>query len=192
MPARVFPAPGAPLTASIYLLVHDADAAQPTPAQVRDRLAALEKPTVELLKTVEKTRPAFDFIAAEICPDGRVDCLIQQIAWLDRLESDLRRLQSVARSAVTTENGTKKKARTGHPKENCALAFFAQALGDIYHECTSRKPSVTWHEYRQQYEGDFFALVEACLEPLGPDHTKSNNALGKAIQRALKGWKPPE
>ena len=70
--------------ASIYLRVHNADAAQPTPAQVRDRLAALEKRTGELLKAVEKAHPAFDFIAAEICPDGRVDCLIQQINWLDR------------------------------------------------------------------------------------------------------------
>ena len=63
-----------------------------------------------------------------------------------------------------------------------------RTLAIFYKDETGKKPSVTWDEPREQrYSGAFFDFVEACCRAFAPRHaTKTNQALGKAIQRALK------
>ena len=68
------------------------------------------------------------------------------------------------------------------------LQMLIRTLAIFYKDETGKKPSVTWDEPREQrYSGAFFDFVEACCRAFAPRHaTKTNQALGKAIQRALK------
>ena len=68
------------------------------------------------------------------------------------------------------------------------LQMLIRTLAIFYKDETGKKPSVTWDEPREQrYSGAFFDFVEACCRAFAPRYAiKTNQALGKATQRALK------
>lgn len=72
------------------------------------------------------------------------------------------------------------------PQKNISFEFLIGTLGFYYETYTGQRPTVTWDEHKNRYSGKFFELVNNCLKPLGPDHSKKNHALGKAIKRILK------
>ena len=64
-----------------------------------------------------------------------------------------------------------------------------RTLAKFYMKETKKKPSVTWdhHGEHARYSGAFFDFVEACCRVFAPRYAiKTNQALGKATQRALK------
>ena len=76
----------------------------------------------------------------------------------------------------------------GRPAD-VAFQMLIRTLAKFYMKETKKKPSVTWghHGERERYSGAFFDLVEACCRAFAPRYaTKTNQALGKATQRALK------
>ncbi len=76
----------------------------------------------------------------------------------------------------------------GRPPD-VAFEMLIRTLANFYMKETKKKPSVTWghHGERERYSGAFFDLVEACCRAFAPRYaTKTNQALGKATQRALK------
>ncbi len=67
------------------------------------------------------------------------------------------------------------------------FAMLIRALAHFYRRETGKKPSVTWDAYTELYCGAFFDFVKACCRAFAPTYaTKTNQALGKATQRALK------
>ena len=175
---------------SVYVGVYDAESTQPTSAKVRDSLTALEKRAADLLDAMEGGRPGFDSIALEICPDGRVECLTQQIAWLERLQSDLSRLRAITHTAVTTADGAEKKARSGR-RRNHALAWLIQELGNVYREYAGHGPldDLNRDGRAQRYSGGFYEFLRTCMAPIGRKYYHSEFALGEAAERALKAAK---
>jgi len=69
------------------------------------------------------------------------------------------------------------------------LQMLIHTLAIFYKDETGKKPSVFWdhHGEHARYSGAFFDFVEACCRAFAPRYaTKTNQALGKATQRALK------
>ena len=76
--------------------------------------------------------------------------------------------------------------RRGRPKDNIR-DFLIKELADLHVRVTGIKKIIpTWRPYGDVYEGEFFDFLEACLEPLGFKHLKSNAALGKSIIRIFE------
>ncbi len=62
-----------------------------------------------------------------------------------------------------------------------------RTLAIFYKDETGKKPSVTWDAYGERYSGAFFDFIAVCIRTFAPRYAaKTNHALGKAIQRALK------
>lgn len=73
---------------------------------------------------------------------------------------------------------------------NLPLSDLIANLAMLFQEMTGREktPGITrnhYPEYGEQYRGRFFKFVNAFLAPLGPEHQRSNQALGKACERVL-------
>ena len=63
------------------------------------------------------------------------------------------------------------------------------ALASAYEIATDRRPTITFVELNGGYRGPFFDFVYAVLHHLAPQEDKTDLALGKTIQRALKYWR---
>lgn len=70
-----------------------------------------------------------------------------------------------------------------------ALYGLVHVLALDYLEATRKPPMVTFDPRGNQYRSPFLDFVEAVLKVFAPELIKSNQALGKATQRALKDWR---
>jgi len=78
--------------------------------------------------------------------------------------------------------------RGGRPKE-LAIRVFIQRLAQVYEKATGRNPSVTWHEHRGAFEGQFYEFVSKLLNEVDGEYWKeiaNNTALGQKIISTLK------
>ncbi len=67
------------------------------------------------------------------------------------------------------------------------FAVLIHSLAHFYRDETGKKPSVTWDEHHNRYSGAFLNFFQACCRAFAPRYAaKTNQALGKATQRALK------
>ena len=48
---------------------------------------------------------------------------------------------------------------------------------------------MSWDDYKSEFRGPFFRLVEGVLKVFVPETRKTNNALGQDIRRSLKWWR---
>jgi len=85
-----------------------------------------------------------------------------------------------ATNKVLSESG--QKGRTKNYNYNRLL----HRLIKIYEGGTGRKAGITYSPIQNRYSGSFYGFIEACLAYLGPTEKKSNQALGKSLQRAMK------
>lgn len=78
----------------------------------------------------------------------------------------------------------------GRPPD-VAFEMLIRTLANFYMNETKKKPSVTWDAYGERYSGAFFDFIAVCIRTFAPRYaSKTNHALGKAIQRALKRLPP--
>ncbi len=78
----------------------------------------------------------------------------------------------------------------GRPPD-VAFEMLIRTLANFYMNETKKKPSVTWDAYEERYSGAFFDFIAVCIRTLAPRYAaKTNHAVGKAIQRALKRLPP--
>ncbi len=76
---------------------------------------------------------------------------------------------------------------TGGRLADLKFEMLIRALAHFYRRETGEKPSVPWDAYTELYCGAFFDFVKACCRAFAPKYAaKTNQALGKATQRALK------
>ncbi len=74
----------------------------------------------------------------------------------------------------------------GRPPD-VAFEMLLRTLANFYKDETGKKPTVTWDEHNNRYSGTFLKFLQACCRAFAPKYAaKTNQALGKATQRALK------
>ena len=107
---------------------------------------------------------------------------------LDRFTSDVSRSAAGAKEAVK-KLVDDKGGRAGNP----ALDMLVCRLAALYSDKTEKPPKLRSSLYAEgagiadrEYSGPFFRLVETCLELMGCPYNAGNQALGQAINRALK------
>ena len=97
-------------------------------------------------------------------------------------------VSAVAHLAAASEAAKKSlgKSKGGAPKDTDLDELICN-LAIIYRDQTGKKASVYWDNHKVRYRGVFFDLVADCVSVFAPKFaTRSNQGLGKAIQRALK------
>ncbi|MEE9296955.1 MAG: hypothetical protein V3W34_18580 [Phycisphaerae bacterium] len=71
-------------------------------------------------------------------------------------------------------------------KPDWALHRYIRAMTSTYGSWIHiKKKTIPFDAYSERYYGPLFDFIEACLSPIDPDSTKSNQALGELIRRAL-------
>ena len=80
--------------------------------------------------------------------------------------------------------------RGGAPSD-IALKTLITRLGGIYGAITGKAPTITYDDYAEEdaYVGPFYDFAKAVLDGIAPDRNKSNQGLGKFIQRSLNRMK---
>ena len=81
--------------------------------------------------------------------------------------------------------------RGGRPKNKAVLRALITELQSIFKELTGQCATITWHDYREAYEGFFYDFVSKFSEIINPEETWSNLSLGQQIKAALKSSKRP-
>ena len=99
--------------------------------------------------------------------------------------------KSVDEIRLAAENALEdlKIDRGGRPKKKAALRALINDLKVVFKEITGRESGITWHAYREKYEGSFFDFISKFLEITDPEEIRSNSSLGHQIQIALKSAK---
>jgi hypothetical protein len=77
----------------------------------------------------------------------------------------------------------------GRPKKKAALRTLIIDLSVVFKEITGRNAGITWHQYRERYEGLFYDFISKFLDIVDKDEIWSNSSLGQQIQSALKSAK---
>ena len=161
---------------AVYRRIAEFDQATVTAAKARDRVVKLGHDAKALLAELEALAPYI-----EVLP--HTENTGQAYIPTDSFKDQLAELALVALSAQQV------RLRPGRRKDR-ALNFLVPHLGDLYWHYTGRIPSANWRDDLGVYGGDFLELVKGCMDASGLPHNKrSNQALGKAINRALAGWK---
>ncbi len=185
--------------ASDYLLSRD----ELTPAQIRDRLAAIEKATQKLLSTLGNVKEtglpapavnpfevlvpvlirlqlaAGDVLSEESQPitqSGyiRVGEVIRGIRFLQRLAT---------RALAEAEAEVKPHGRTRYYERE----WFAADLARIYRETFQKEPGVSRSPVTNRPGGPFVRFVKTCLEELGEKYSLETVA---KLARLGKNWNP--
>jgi hypothetical protein len=77
----------------------------------------------------------------------------------------------------------------GGPLGDIALETLITRLAGTFRAITGKRPTITNDNYAAApesiYRGSFYDLVKAALDGISPNHGKSNQGLGKTIQRSL-------
>ena len=76
---------------------------------------------------------------------------------------------------------------SGGASKDTTLEELVATLAVCYWNETGKKPTVSWNPTKHRYGGSFLNFVRASCQAFAPAYiTKSNQALGKSIQRTLK------
>ena len=162
-------------TLNVYHYIFEGDKNAPNPAVLRKHIDALRNTAKNFSGQFRTLYPYLD----PLRKDG-----------LDELRARL--LPDITTLISLLEKGRKRvREGRGRPK-NLAREYLLQDLAEIYVQYNpapksgrtrKRKGTVTRNPNSGKYTGGFIEFVETCL---GPKHSYSNAALGKAIQRAFE------
>jgi hypothetical protein len=157
---------------AVYRHVAEFDQQSPPPAEIRDRIAKLGENAQALVAELEALRPYMEGM-------GSATLRRPSPLAVSKLRQELSELAAVSLSARQV------RILPGRPKDR-ALRFLIVELADFYFRETG---NIHWRDDTASYEGEFFGLVKACLDAAGFTY-QSDQALGQATKRALKGWRP--
>jgi hypothetical protein len=153
------------------------------PAVVRKEMAGLAKRATEaasaLRRLNEEPAAPWHRFTAEPPPEPLATLLAP--ATLDRLR-DLAEVAQWCADHVLMD--------VGGPGRKVAFDIFIRVLADAYLQATGRPAGLTWSEYRNRYEGKFWALIDQLLPTVsalvGDSFAPLTElARGRQIQRIL-------
>lgn len=167
------------LTASKFYL-HDKDILNklPRPNEIKAAIEEAKKKAIELNDILKQ----MDFVSrhhlVSRLGEGILSCTMED---MNRMLQRLILACEDALESIPIDKG-------GRPKDH-ALNNYIEILASIFHTTTGQLPTVTWNEYANVYQGDFYSFVSTCLNLIDPKSTHRNHGLGERLKHVLKRLK---
>ena len=180
--------------AKYYLYIRD----DPTPAQLRNHLAAIEKAAERLISALRTGKYKSQSTTAEILSEMPIRVLSRLV---DSVESDFKKkfqptidgydrvketilsVSSLRHWASSAEIEVNKEVKPHGKTPDIESIFFAGALAEIYRKTFDRKPGVS--RGSNQPGGPFFRFVDTCLTEIGDK--RSPESIAELAKRG-KTW----
>ncbi len=168
---------------SMYLDSPEADIPQPRPGDMRKRFKQIQARAKALRDTLELEGDEHG---------TSKDAWAKAFAIWSLLTERKRKALSSSLSALVTEADEALRMLPqdkGGRQRDWPFYSLICALASAYEIATDRRPTITFVDLNGCYQGPFFDFVYAVLHHFAPQKDKTDLALGKTIQRALKIWR---
>jgi len=124
----------------------------------------------------------------------KLDVLDSRTSWEIAIRikpSDIHPTPEDTQSAAEKALDDLEKDMGGRPKSKAVLRSLITDLQSIFEKLTGTSATITWHDYRERYEGPFYDFIFKFLKIIDPDEIRSNSSLGQQIKTALRSSKRP-